>query len=117
MENIIITGEYTKFNPEIVKRGSFIRAKTLGWENPRNGLITFADEKIIRAIFNTGIHVAMSYFLIKADEVAKGYWELTISGDLEEAFHMSSADTRDLISEVRRLFAKEATADDDGNEG
>lgn len=94
MDELLIPDEDIVFNTEIVKRGNFIRAKATGWEDFRNGLITYANKDLIRAIFMTGTNSAASYFKIMVADVNAGLWTLKMSGDLEEIYSSGESDTQ-----------------------
>ena len=87
MDELLTISEDLTFNLEIIKRGGFIRAKATGWEDFRNGLITYANKDLIRAIFMTGTNSAASYFKITAADVNAGLWTIAYSFDLEDVYH------------------------------
>lgn len=113
---IVTTGERIEFSPEVIKKRGFLRAKYIGWDEPRNGLIVYAGREYLKVLFQTGINIATSFYVVKASEVAAGQWDLAYSNDLTEAYLLRSADSRDLIAEVRKLFREDAT-DDSVDEG
>ena len=75
------------FNDELLKRGGFLRAKAKGWDEARNGLVTFVAKDIIKALFFTGASTAATYIKITAADVNAGFWSLSYSNDLEEIYH------------------------------
>lgn len=94
MDELLTISEDLTFNLEIIKRGGFIRAKATGWEDFRNGLITYASKDLIRAIFMTGTNSAASYFKITAADVNAGLWTIAYSFDLEEIYSSGESDTQ-----------------------
>ena len=114
MAKLITTGEQSEFIVEVIKRRGFIRAKYWSWEEPRNGLITYADKSFLRVLFLTGVNVAASYYPIKIDEVTAGLWKLVYTPDFESFYiikgneEVEDPETDiDLIEGVRKLFEED----------
>ena len=82
MNELITSGERAEFVSDLIKKRGFIRARYKTWEEPRNGLITYAGKEYLRVLFQTGINVATSYYTIKISEVEAGLWQLIYSPDL-----------------------------------
>ena len=53
MAELTTRGERTEFVSEVIKRRGFIRAKYRSWEEPRNGLVTFASKDYLRVLTKT----------------------------------------------------------------
>lgn len=107
---LVTTGERMEFSPEVIKRRGFVRAKYWSWDEPRNGLITFAGKEFLRVLFLTGVNMAASYFPVKISEVKAGLWQLTYTPDLETFYTINGEEADsdiDLISGVRKLFTEE----------
>ena len=111
--DLIIKGENSTFNPEIVKRGGLIRAQHVTWCEPRNGLITLVGRDYARVLFLTGVNAAASYFTIRASEVAAGQWTILLTNDMIDAYIQRNAAAFDLVTEVRKLFKEETNHDND----
>jgi len=84
MTDLIITGETVQFNLDVIKPSGFIRAKYHTWKDYRNGLVTFVKPDKLTCLFQTGANSTVSYFAVKAAEVAAGNWDIIYSNDLEE---------------------------------
>ena len=82
MAELITRGEHAEFAQDVIKRRGFIRAKYKTWDEPRNGLVTFASKSFLRVLFQTGINIATSYYTIKISEVEAGLWQITYTPDL-----------------------------------
>ena len=112
MEKLITTCEQTEFVPELIKRRGFIRAKYWSWEEPRNGLITYADKGFLRVLFLTGVNVAASYYAIKITEVEAGLWTAVYTPDFKSFYCIKQKEKEeeepesdiDLIEGIRKLF-------------
>lgn len=87
MNELLTTCDEIVFNDELLKRGGFLRAKAKGWDEARNGLVTFVGKDMIKALFFTGASTAATYIKITAADVNNGLWELSYSNDLEEIYH------------------------------
>lgn len=110
MNELVTTGESAEFSPELIKRRGFLRAKYWSWENFRNGLVTFADKKSLRVLFQTGVNVSTSYYTVKVAEVEAGLWDLIYSNDMATFYRVDSKATQESrISEtdVAQLFRDE----------
>lgn len=83
MSELLITGESTIFNPEIVTQHALIRAKYHTWQDFRNGLVSFVQRDYVTVLFQTGVNASTSYFKIKASEVNAGLWQLVLTNDFE----------------------------------
>lgn len=82
--DIIINRETPTFDSDVVKQSGFIVAKHFSWKSPRSGLVTFVTPQRMTCLFQRGSNAAVSYFVIKAKEVADGDWEITYKTNLEE---------------------------------
>ena len=83
MNELVTTGESVEFSSELIKRRGFLRGKFWCWDDWRNGLVTFADKKSLRVLFQTGVNASTSYYVVKAAEVADGLWELIYTNDFQ----------------------------------
>lgn len=109
MDKLITTGEQSEFIVDVIKRRGFIRAKYWSWDEPRNGLITYADKSFLRVLFLTGVNVAASYYPIKIEEVTAGLWKLAYTPDFKTFYIINGNEEEsetdiDLIEGVRKLF-------------
>ncbi len=71
------------FDENEIQPRSFVRAKYHTWDEARNGLVIHVSKDRIMAVFFPMIHQAMRFYVIKADEVGAGKWEILYSSDLE----------------------------------
>lgn len=108
MDNeLITTGDRSEFISEVIKKRGFIRAKYHSWDEPRNGLITFAGKTMLKVLFQTAVNVATSYYMIKISEVLAGLWEITYTNDLEHFYRIDGGqaiEDVDLETKVRTIF-------------
>lgn len=88
MDELITRGEQAEFVSDLIKKRGFIRAQYKTWEEPRNGLVTFASKSFLRVLFQTGINIATSYYTIKISEVEAGLWQITYSPDLATFYYV-----------------------------
>ena len=86
MSDLLVTGEMTGFNTDVVKHGSLIRATHYSWTEPRNGIVAFAKKDFCRVLFFTGVATSASYYTIKASEVADGQWTILLSNDMTDVY-------------------------------
>ena len=86
---LITTGEHYEFAEDIIKKRGFVRAKYWSWQEPRNGLITFASKTWLKVLFQSGVNIATSYYPIKIEEVQAGLWDITYTNDLETIYHIA----------------------------
>ena len=110
MNELVTTGESLEFLPELIKRRGFLRAKYWSWDDWRNGLVTFADKKSLRVLFQTGVNASTSYYTVKITEVAAGLWDLIYSNDMETFYRADSKSTQEsriTESDVADLFREE----------
>ena len=108
--DLTTTGSRTEFLPEVIKRRGFIRAKYWSWEEPRNGLITFANKDFLKVLFQTSVNAATSYYTVKISEVEAGLWRIIYTPDLEDFGVIGGDDSEDdfdLITAVKNLFKGE----------
>lgn len=108
MDNeLITTGDRSEFISEVIKKRGFIRARYATWDEPRNGLITFAGKTMLKVLFQTAVNVATSYYTIKISEVLAGLWEITYTNDLEHFYRIDGGqaiEDVDLETKVRTIF-------------
>lgn len=88
MAELITRGEQVQFADDLIKKRGFVRAMYWSWEEPRNGLVTFANHEYLRVLFQTGVNVSTSYYTIKIAEVEAGLWQITYTPDLETFYHI-----------------------------
>ena len=84
MNNIIKYNESPTFDGDIVKQSGFIRARYRTWPCARNGLVSHVTLDRLTCLFQKGTGAAVAYFVIRANEVADGNWEITYRNTLEE---------------------------------
>ena len=63
--------------------GDLIRAKYADWNEAKNGIVTAVTGGEIRCLYFPGIRNVCNYFLIAADEVTEGLWEVSWSSDMK----------------------------------
>lgn len=63
--------------------GDLIRAKYADWNEAKNGIVTAVTGGEIRCLYFPGIRNVCNYFLIAADEVTEGLWEISWSADMK----------------------------------
>lgn len=110
MNELVTTGESVEFSSELIKRRGFLRAKYWSWDEFRNGLVTFADKKSLRVLFQTGVNASTSYYTVKVSEVAAGLWDLIYSNDMQTFYRAepkSTQENRTTESDVAELFRDE----------
>lgn len=78
---LIVDKTNTVIDTEDVKRGSLIYAKHMSWDEGVSGIVTEANEKFIRLQFLPKIANVINHTIIKASDVAKGYWLVRYSSD------------------------------------
>lgn len=69
------------FDTTNVKKRDLIRAKYIGWDKPRNGIITAVSEEKLTVLFLPAIGNVTNYYTILASEVATGKWTATWTSD------------------------------------
>ena len=79
--DIIETRETLRFNPEEIHERDLVRAKYHTWDEPRNGIVTVVRGATLTVLFLPEIHRATTYFVIRAEEVRDGKWEMTYTQD------------------------------------
>ncbi|MBR4032246.1 MAG: DUF5026 domain-containing protein [Clostridia bacterium] len=99
MNELLTTCDEIVFNDEVLKHGGFLRAQAKGWDEARNGLVTFVAKDTIKALFFTGAGTAASYIKITAADVNNGLWSLSYSNDLEEIYCNGAIDTEETPAE------------------
>ena len=72
-----------QFDLDEISLRDFVRAKYKTWEEPRNGIVVSASKDALSVIFLPLIHLATRYYIIKAQEVSDGKWDISYSHDLE----------------------------------
>lgn len=82
--NLIKNEPRPTFEVEKIRRGSLIRCQHKTWPEPRNGLIAYADDKLLRILWLVGVNMNASYFLIRVREVAQNEYDIWLSFDTEE---------------------------------
>lgn len=107
--DLITTGESTEFVREIIKKRGFIRAKYFSWDEPRNGLVTYASRNMLKVLFLTGVNMAASYYKIKISEIEAGLWKIIYTPDFDTFYYVKGdegedEDDWDLPTAVRKLF-------------
>jgi len=95
MNELITRGEQVQFADDLIKKRGFVRAKCWSWEEPRNGLITYAGKEYLRVLFQTGVNVSVSYYTIKIAEVEAGLWQMTYTPDLETFYYIGKDNPAD----------------------
>ena len=63
--------------------GDLIRAKYADGNEAKNGIVTAVTGGEIRCLYFPGIRNVCNYFLIAADEVTEGLWEVSWSFDMK----------------------------------
>ena len=63
--------------------GDLIRAKYADWNEAKNGIVTAVTGGEIRCLYFPGIRNVCNYFLIAADEVTEGLWDISWSADMK----------------------------------
>ena len=82
--DIIRYKESPTFDGDIVKQSGFIQARYRTWPCARNGLVSCVTRDRLTCLFPKGTGAAVAYFVIRANEVADGNWEITYRNDLGE---------------------------------
>lgn len=72
-----------QFDLDEISLRDFVRAKYKTWDEPRNGIVVSVSEDALSVIFLPLIHLATRYYIIKAQEVSDGKWDISYSHDLE----------------------------------
>lgn len=72
-----------RFSAESIQVGDFILARHQQWDTARNGLVSVVSENELRVLFLPEGMNTTQYFLITADEVAKGLWNIIWTRDME----------------------------------
>lgn len=80
---IIKLTEIAVFDTDTVKPNGFIRAKYWSWPTFKNGLVAFVNSDKLTCLFQTGANATVSYFVVKASEVAAGCWEIFYQNELD----------------------------------
>lgn len=82
--NIIKYDTSPTFDGDIVKQSGFIQARYRTWPCARNGLVSYVTPDRLTCLFQKGTGAAVAYFVIRANEVADGNWEIIYQNDLED---------------------------------
>lgn len=69
------------FDLSDVGRGTLICAKHRTWTEGQPGIITYADEQVIRIQYPPTIQNVLNHYFIHAVDVEKGEWEIRYSSD------------------------------------
>lgn len=99
MTELLSTCEDIVFNTSVIKHGGFLRAKAKGWDEAKNGLVTFVSKEVLKALIFTGAGTAASYLKIMASDVNAGLWEVSYSNDFEEVYMSGAINTEEADSE------------------
>lgn len=80
---LIVKEPTEKFNTEEIRRGTLVYAKHKTWENGEKGFVTTASEDEVIVQYPPKIGNVTNYFFLRAEEVAKGDWEVRYTNDME----------------------------------
>ena len=79
---LLTTSSVTAIDTTAIAKGDLIRAKYTAWDSAINGVVASVTDKLIRVLYiGTGGNVT-NYFVITADELEDGLWEVSWSADL-----------------------------------
>ena len=71
------------FDTTNVKKADLIRAQYVGWDEPRNGVITAVSEEKLTVLFLPTIGNVTNYYTILASEVDAGKWTAKWTTDFD----------------------------------
>ena len=80
---LIVKEPTEKFNTEEIRRGTLVYAKHKTWENGEKGFVTTASEDEVIVQYPPKIGNVTNHFFLRAEEVAKGDWEVRYTNDME----------------------------------
>lgn len=80
---LIVKEPTEKFNTEEIRRGTLVYAKHKTWENGEKGFVTTASEDEVIVQYPPKIGNVINHFFLRAEEVAKGDWEVRYTNDME----------------------------------
>lgn len=72
----------TAFDNTAIHKGDLIRAKYQTWDKAQNGIVARVADEEIRVLYIPEAKNVTNYFIIKADEVSDGKWDISWSHDL-----------------------------------
>ena len=82
--SLIDAGEVPVFNREEIRRGYAIWAKHATWDEGRTGYVSAVSNTALVVVFPPGINRVVNHFLVGADEVDAGEWQIRYSADLRD---------------------------------
>ena len=100
-------GEQYEFAREIIQKRGLIRARYKTWDEPRNGLITYAGKTFLKVLFLTSVNTCATYFSIKISEVVAGLWEIKYTSDMATFYTTEGGESEselDFKAEVLNIF-------------
>lgn len=78
---LLINKGIQTFDLSEVSRGTLICAKHRTWTEGQPGIVTYADEQVIRVQYPPTIQNVLNHYFIHAVEVVNGEWDIRYSGD------------------------------------
>lgn len=82
--DILSTATVTAVNAAAIAKGDFIRAKYRAWRSAHNGIVAGVSAEEIRVLYiGDGANVT-NYFVVRADEIEEGLWDISWSRDFSD---------------------------------
>lgn len=91
--SLINTGDSSKFNKDEIQRGFAIWARRINEPEGRTGFVNSVTDSSIVANFAPGINNVVNHFIVNAEEVAGGEWEIRYSQDLSTVYEYPEKDS------------------------
>lgn len=83
---LIVPSGAAVFDAGAIGRGDLIRAKYLGWDGARNGVVVQVEGDEVSVLYRPEIANVISFFSIRAGEVEAGDWEILWTHDFTQVF-------------------------------
>lgn len=74
--------EIRAFDPDVIRKGDFIRARYHTWPEAKNGIVASVTEQRLTVLYIPGATNVSNYYPITAEEVADGKWDVIWSHEL-----------------------------------
>lgn len=87
------------FDTEAIKPGYLVYAKHFSWKEGIGGFVTAVTDKEVVVQYHPGIGNVTNHFIMQAQDVAAGNWEIRYSADMKEIIFYpepEAGDTEDM---------------------
>ncbi len=83
---LIIEKPVVSFNLEQIRCGYLLWGKHCTWSEGKAGFVTSATKDQLIVQYHPGIGNVTNHFMIPAEEIASGQWEIRWTADMSEVF-------------------------------